>query len=240
MPPPNSPSPDDQPATILSWDGVRRGVVDTLPIAAFVVPYGLAVGLAAADKGLDPVLAGLMSAVVFAGGSQLAALDLWTEPLPVAIILTTVLLVNARHLLYGAALYPWLRPLPPLKRYPIMALMTDTSWAHTTAAIRNAERDAGVLVGAGLASWFVWIAATWAGAKFGSGLGNPKTYGLDVVMIGFFAATLTTLWRGKSNLAPWVAAAAASLAGLWLLPPGWHILTGALAGGIVGVISDAD
>jgi predicted branched-subunit amino acid permease len=176
--------------------------------------------------------------MVFAGASQFAAIELWREPLPWLLILVTVGVVNARHLLYGAALYPWLQSLPAHKRYPIMGMMTDTSWAHTMSAIQNSERDAGVLVGSGLSLWLVWWVATWVGATFGASIGNPKTFGLDAVMIGFFAATLVTLWRGRGDIAPWIAAAAASGAGVFLLPTGWNILAGAIAGGVVGVLFD--
>jgi 4-azaleucine resistance transporter AzlC len=237
-PPAKPSSAPDSPATILTRDGVWRGFRDTLAIAVLVAPYGLAVGLAASDRGLEPWLAALMSALVFAGASQFASIELWREPLPVVLILVTVAVVNARHLLYGAVLYPWLRSLPAHKRYPIMGMMTDTSWAHTTAAIQNNERDAGVLVGSGLGLWLVWWTTTWVGATFGASIGNPKTYGLDVVMLGFFAATLVTMWRGRGDLAPWFAAAAASAAGVYLLPTGWNILAGAIVGGIVGVLVD--
>ena len=52
-----------------------------------------------------------------------------------------------------------------------------------------------------------------------------------------FAAVLAGLWRSvREDLLPWLAAAAVALASSWLLPSGWHVLTGALAGGLVGVL----
>ena len=220
MPTSEQPAPNAERQTVITPAGILRGMRDMAPVALFVVPYGLAFGLAAANRGLDAWLATFISAAAFAGGSQFAALDLWAEPLPVFLILITVLLVNARHLLYGAALYPWLASLPAYKRYPIMAMMTDTSWAYTAAAIRDGERDADILLGSGLGLWLVWVVSTWAGVKFGAGLGDPRTYGLDVVMVGFFAATLVSMWRGSVDLAPWIAAAAAGACGVWLLPFG--------------------
>jgi 4-azaleucine resistance transporter AzlC len=218
--------------------GVLAGVKLMAPLAIFVVPFGLAFGLAAIQKGIDPWTAIAMSAIVFAGASQFAALDLWLHPLPVVAILVTTGIVNARHLLYGASLYAWLRPVPHVQRLPVVAVMTDLAWATSMQAAQRGERDVGILLGGGLLLWVVWTLATAAGAFLATGIGDPKLYGLDVVMVAFFAANLVGLWRGRSDVVPWLAAAAAALAGLWLLPTGWHVIIGAMAGGIVGVLAD--
>jgi 4-azaleucine resistance transporter AzlC len=225
-------------AEALTWRGMVAGVKLLAPLAIFVVPFGLAFGLAATERGMDPATAIIMSAVVFGGASQFAALDLWTHPLPWAAILITTGIVNARHLLYGAAIYPWIGRLPPSKRYPGLAVMTDLAWTATMQAIAKGERDAGVLLGGGLLLWVVWVLATAAGAILAAGIGDPKQYGLDVVMVAFFAASCVGLWRGKSDVMPWAAAIAAALAGIYLLPTGWHVIVGAFAGGLVGVLTD--
>jgi 4-azaleucine resistance transporter AzlC len=230
------PAPPD--AGTFTLAGVIAGARLLAPLAVFVVPFGLAFGLAATQKGIDPWIAILMSGIVFAGASQFAALDLWAHPLPVAAILITTGIVNARHLLYGAALYPWLAPVPRGPRYAMLAVMTDLAWSATMQASAKGERDAGILLGGGVLLWIVWILSTAVGAFLAAGIGDPKRYGLDVVMVAFFAASLAGLWRGRSDVAPWIAASAAALAGLWLLPTGWHVIVGALAGGLVGVVTD--
>lgn len=240
---PESPAPEAgavfaTPPTTLTLAGVREGMLDMAPVAVLVIPFGLGFGVAASQKGLEWWLSTLMSAVTCAGASQFAALDLWAAPLPVLPILITVLVVNARHLLYGAAIYTWLKDLTPVQRFPILAVMTDSNWAYAMSKRAKGAGDAGLLLGSGLALWIVWIASTAAGATLGSGIGNPKTFGLDVVMIAFFAANLAGLWRGREDMVPWLAAAVGALAGLWLLPPGWHVLSGAAAGGIAGVLAD--
>lgn len=229
---------DAASATVVTLRGVREGARDIAPAAVFVVPFGLAFGAAAVQKGLDPWLAVVMSALLCAGASQFAALDMWAEPLPALAILVTVAIVNARHLLYGAALYPWISSLSPGQRFPILLTMTDLAWSYAMAAASSGKRDAGVLLGSGLLIWLVWILATAAGALLGAAIGNPKMYGLDVVMVSIFAANLVGLWRGPREIRPWVAAAIAALAGLWILPAGWHVIAAALAGGTVGVICD--
>jgi predicted branched-subunit amino acid permease len=60
----------------LTADGVWRGMVDIAPLAAFVVPFGIAFGVAASAKGMPADVSVLMSIAIFAGASQFAALDL--------------------------------------------------------------------------------------------------------------------------------------------------------------------
>src|SRR5829696_8802781 len=62
----------------------RAGALDgarlTLPLLPGIVVYASAFGAAAAQKGLSLCEAVAFSAFVFAGASQMLALELWTEP----------------------------------------------------------------------------------------------------------------------------------------------------------------
>lgn len=96
----------------LVWTGFRQMV----PIGAFVAVFGAAFGLAALQHGLSAASALGMSTLVFAGAAQFAVLDLWGPQVPMLALVLTVFAINARHLLMGATLYPWLRQLPITQR----------------------------------------------------------------------------------------------------------------------------
>src|SRR5690606_31462283 len=83
-------------------DGLR----DIAPVMVAAGPIGLLFGALGVGKGLSVAEAGLMSLLVFAGGAQFAAMELWTWPVPVAALAFSTLLVNARHILMGASLGP--------------------------------------------------------------------------------------------------------------------------------------
>jgi 4-azaleucine resistance transporter AzlC len=225
-------------ATAITRAGVLRGMRDMLPVALLIAPMAMAFGVAATQQGLDAWVAILMSFLLNAGASQFAALELWTSPLPVLLIFTVTLAVNARHLVYGASLYPWLAPLPPFARYSVLGITNDASWAYAVQAQGRGATDAGLLLGASALLWVNWTAATILGTFFGAAIEDPRTYGLDVVMLAFFAASLVSLWTGPGDLKPWLAAALGALLALWLLPAGWHVLAGAFAGGVVGALVD--
>jgi predicted branched-subunit amino acid permease len=175
-----------------------------------------------------------MSALIYAGASQFAALDLWVAPLPLATLALTVLAVNARHILLGAVLAPWLLRVPRLRRLAALFFLSDANFAQAMAARERGERDAGILLGSGLTMWVCWMAGTSIGVAAGSLLGDLSRFGFDAVMVAYFAAVVAGQWKGRADLLPWIAAAAVALAGAHVLPPGWHIIAGALTGGIIG------
>jgi 4-azaleucine resistance transporter AzlC len=211
-----------------------RGCVEIAPIAAFIIPFGIAFGVAASAKGIAPEISIFMSFAICAGASQFAILDLWHAPLPLATLALTVLAVNARHILLGAALAPWLLRVPLLGRLAALLWLSDGSFAYTIAARERGELDAGILFGSGATMWLIWVASTGIGALAGSLLGDLSRFGFDAVMVTYFAAIVIGQWKGTKDLFPWLAAAAVAVIGTHVLPPGWHIIAGALAGGLVG------
>jgi predicted branched-subunit amino acid permease len=209
-----------------------RGAVEVAPLAAFVIPFGIAFGVAASSRGMSPEIGVFMSAAIFAGASQFAALDLWHAPLPLATLALTVLAVNGRLIMLSAALAPWLLKVPVVPRLAALLLLNDSNFAY---AMGRGEFDAGILFGSGLIMWVMWAVSTAVGAFAGSALGEPSRFGLDAVMVAYFTAVVVGQWKGRADLAPYVTAAGVAVAGTYVLPPGWPIIAGALAGGIMRV-----
>ncbi|UXI02439.1 AzlC family ABC transporter permease [Photobacterium sp. TY1-4] len=217
-----------------TYTDVWNGFTQLVPLSFFVIVFGIAFGVASAQTGLDNISTMLMSALVFAGASQFATLDLWGADVPIIPVIVTVFAINARHLLMGATLYPWLRELPPAKRYGVMLLASDANWAMSMQAFSRKEPGLGLLIGGGLALWSFWIIGTWLGLYFGNAISDPVSLGLDMVMGCFL---LSMIGVGPKNLrvfAIWAAAAGSSLLAYWYLPENSHVVVGAIAGGTLG------
>ena len=215
---------------------IWKGFKQLLPISSFVVIFGLAFGLAAISSGLDNTSTVLMSALAFAGAAQFAVLDLWGTQVPLVPLIVTVFAVNARHLLMGATLYPWMHHLPPVPRYGAMLIVSDANWAMSMQAFARGQSGLGLLVGGGIALWLAWVIGSWLGIYFGGLIQTPEKWGLDMVMGCFLLAMVV---GGKKNLRMfviWVAAASASLLAYWYLPKNSHVVAGALAGGTLGAV----
>ena len=138
---------------VLTRAGCIKGAREILPLCTFVFVLAATFGVAARQAGLSITLASLMSAMVFAGGAQFAALALLGPPPAMLPLLLGTLAINARHLLLGASLAPWLLQLPWWQRLGAVTVLSDANWAEAMRAHAAGERDAGVLVGAGLTMW---------------------------------------------------------------------------------------
>jgi predicted branched-subunit amino acid permease len=224
---------------VLTRAGWLRGAREILPLCTFVFVLAATFGVAARQAGLSAALATLMSALVFAGGSQFAALGLLGPPPLLWPLLLATLAINARLLLLGAALAPWLSRLPRWQQLTGVTVLSDANWAQAMRAYADGERDAGALVGGGATMWAFWIAGTLFGALAAQAVPDVRRYGLDALLLGFFAAALTGGWRGRIDAPAAVGAAAATvIAGLFGRRE-WSVLIGALGGAAAGTWSDA-
>lgn len=224
------------PTVTFGWDGVRAGFVRTLPVALGVAAYGLVYGVLARQAGLSLWEGLALSGLVFAGASQFVALDLWAHPLPVSALIVTTLAVNLRHVLMGATLRPWFGGLTPLEAYGSMFFMVDEGWALTLTELNSGGSRASFLLGTGLALYLAWVGSTGLGMTAGSLLGDPARLGMDFAFTAMFLALLAGMWRGRRDLAPWLAAGAVALLVEHFVPGKWHIVAGGLAGGLTGAL----
>jgi predicted branched-subunit amino acid permease len=223
---------DEARGVQFSMAGLRTGAVLVLPALPSVVVLGLVFGALSAQSGLSLLESAAMSVFVFAGASQLSALELWQTPLPIFTIIAVTAAVNSRLLLMGAALRPWFRGLPPAQLYGSLAMIVDMTWATALRYRAEGGNDAAVLLGGSLGMIVLWVGATGAGHALGSVIRDPAAYGFDLIVPIFFTAILVTLWRGRREAAPWAVAAATALVVSALLPSYWYVLIGALAGSL--------
>ena len=100
--------PEKPGQAFISTKGISRGMRDMAPLATFVIPFGIAFGVAAIEAGLTGTQTIFMSGTVFAAASQFAVLEIWGAGIPLVPLILIALAVNARHILMSASLYLWL------------------------------------------------------------------------------------------------------------------------------------
>ena len=225
-----------KPRAVFTRNGVRRGMQAAIPMGIGVAVYGVVFGLLARQVGLNFLENLSMNVLVFAGAAQTAALDQWTYPLPIVAIVGTTFLINVRLVLLGAAVQPWLEPLPGRIAYPMMHVLFDEGWAIAMQARRKGEQDIGFFLGANLFVGLCWLPAVVIGHLVGGGVGDPAAIGLDFAFTTLFAAMLFGGYRTRFDLVPWTAAGAAALVTSWLLPGTWYVLVGGVVGFVVGFL----
>lgn len=229
--------PPEKPGLTLTRAGIVEGMKLAIPILPGICFFGMAYGAAAAQTHMSLLEATLSSWLVFAGASQLVALELWRENWTFTAILGLALIVgtvNSRLILMGASLHQWLGQLPAIKLWPSLFFLTDANWIISERYRAQGGHDAGIYLGSGLLLWIVWGAVTVPGYLISSLVPDPKLFGLDLVMPLFFILMLVPMWKSRADLVPWcVAGAVASL--VWMIVPGYaFIVTGAVAGALTG------
>ena len=204
---------------------VRRGAVRSVPILLGIAPFGLVVGVAAVEAGLSPIQTVATSVVIFAGASQLAAIDLFGRDAAPAVVVLTAAVINVRMVMYSASIAPRFRAYPRHLRPLCSYLLTDQAYALTVAP----DEHPSVYHYLGIAGslWAVWQVATVAGIAVGRGI--PPSWGLTFAVPLVFLALLVPAVTDRPRLvAALVGGTVAVLGGG--LPFNLGLVTGALAG----------
>lgn len=211
-------------------DDARRGLSDIWPAMLAAVPIGLLFGALAAGKGLSPLETMLMSTLVFAGGAQFAAIELWATPAPVGALVFSTLLINARHVLMSASLVPKLQGFSRMQTLVGLSYMADENWALAEKRARTHALTPAYWFGMVVPFVACWIATSTLGAVVGAALGDPRRFGADFAFTALFIALVAAFWKGRVTF--WTVAAAGTASALTyrLIGPPWHVLAGALCG----------
>jgi predicted branched-subunit amino acid permease len=219
-------------------DGFLRGMRDGAPLGLSIFAYGLGFGLVAAQAGFGIGRAVATSAAIYSGSAQLAAVNLLQSgAATLAALFATILVVNARYILFGAALQPWLGQTSGARAYGSLLLLGDANWMLTMRAIAAGEADRAYLAGTGAPMIAGWLSGTAIGAGAVSILPAPQALGFDLMLATFAAAMMAAMTRRSADLVPVAVGAVAALLIAWLFGPTTAIVGAGLAGGLVAAMT---
>ena len=201
-------------------------------MALAVGAVGIAFGAVATDGGLSLAKALALSALVYGGSAQLAALGVAAEGGSGGASVAAGLLLSARNVAFGVALAPLL---PRALRRPAggVQLVIDQSAA---AALAEPRRDR-----AWRAFWVtgVWVLVLWlAGTAAGwalTGAIDIEAFGVNAAIPALFLALLAPRMANPAEAATALAGGAIALALVPVAPPGVPILA-ASAGVVAGLL----
>ncbi|OJA25580.1 branched-chain amino acid ABC transporter permease [Burkholderia ubonensis] len=218
---------------------MSRGLRASLPMMLGFVPFALVLGAQAAQKGLSLLEVPMLTGLNFGGGSEFAAIRLWTSPPHIALIVAMSFLVNSRHILMGAAFAPYIRRLPRRRAFAALFFMCDESWAMSLADARRHSADhisvpyyAGVAAGL----YMTWLSMTTLGAALGPTIGDVEQYGFDMAFTAVFLVLLRGMWKGMRASRPWFVSLVVAAATHLAVPGAWYVAAGACAGLIAAVL----
>ncbi len=209
----------------------RRLWLDGAGIGLSAAAFGVVYGLAARQAGFSLVEGVAMSVFVFAGAAQFAAVGLVAQGVPWLGIVVLTALLNARHLLYSAALAPWFAQRSRIERAASAHVLTDEAFALALPAFRALGRhDRTTFVIAAAIPAVPWMLATTTGLVGGSFLPDPGALGIDVVFPAAMGGLAVALLTDRRSVVAAVSGASLGVAVALISQPSMGVLLGGLVG----------
>ncbi len=178
-----------------------RVPTETIPLALAFFAVSFAFGVLAREQGLSFGLSVLMSALVYAGTSQVVALGMLATSQPVWLIVTVTLLVNSRLMLMGSA---FAKTAAGWKRW--VRLLFAFQLTDETFALLLNPRD-GSEVSPARALWIqaaahgAWVGGTVLGFLLGGDTSQLHGLGLDYALVAMILAVLVLQIKTRETFA---------------------------------------
>ena len=176
-------------------DTFIKGILDILPLMIPVVPFGIIYGVIGVEIGFSPMEVFAMSFVIFAGSSQIAFAQLFAAGASPLVMISSVAVINSRHILYGAVLAEYLGKLRLTWKILLSYLMADQAFSVSSAYFKKNVKNKNVhfhMLGSGLTLWSLWQLSTLIGIVLGNIV--PVQLGLEfAIPLTFFSLILSEL-----------------------------------------------
>lgn len=241
MPPPSpessSPSPRPPSSRAAAY---RAGFRSVAPMLVGIVPFGLVAGASPVAEGLGGGAAIGFSTIVFAGASQLAAIDVLGGGGAALVAAVAAWTINLRVVLYSASLAPHLANESLPTRLGVAYLLTDQAYAVSISEWTGDDdpaRRVPFYLGAGLTLWSSWVLSTALGVVIGSSV--PDDVPLEFAVPLVFLVLLIPAINGRPAAVAAVVGGFGAVAAAELGADDLSLTLGALAGIVAGTIVDA-
>ena len=217
-----------------------KGARDTIPLILGAIPFGIIFGTLASGTGLSFWAAMAMSLFVFAGSAQFIAIGLVSQGTGWLVIVLTTLVVNLRHLLYGASLVPYYRKLSGAWKALLSFGLTDETFAVSFMRYRKkdgSENKHYYNLGSMVLMYINWNLCTLAGLTIGKTVPGIEKWGLDFAMPATFIGMVIPYLVSSPMWAAVFTAGIVSVA-LNVLPHKLGLMAAAVAGTAAGVFCE--
>jgi predicted branched-subunit amino acid permease len=214
-------------------DGLRSGAIIALSSAPFAVLFGAI----ATDNGISLPESALMSATIYAGASQLVGIELFGHHVAGWLVILSIFAVNFRHILYSAAVTRYIAHFSLPQKLLAFFFLIDPAFAET---VRRGESGTPITLAWYLAFAIViyipWIVFSVVGAAFGSLLGDPRVWSIDVLLPIYFLGLVVGFRRKPGFYPVALASFVGSILGYIFVGSPWHVSIGAVCGVIVAAV----
>lgn len=210
---------------------VRRAILDALPLYVPAVPFALVIGLVIIDTGMNPLVGWSTAPVIFGGAAQLVLISLLGSGVAVGAAISAALVVNARHLMYSAAMAPTFQNQPRWMRWVGPYVLIDQLFALSVLRTDDSPADFRTYyLAAGFTFWTLWQITVALGLFIGPVI--PEEWNLEFAVPILFLGLIVMGIDKSSKLV-----AALVGAGVTFLAAGLPNRSGLLVGAMVGIVA---
>lgn len=213
----------------------RDGFVDAVAFLPSTTILGVIFGASVGSVGLSGPGAILMSALVFSGAGQFAALPLW--PQGGAVIVLSVFVLSLRFSLITASMAPMLVGASRLRRAILAYCVTDENYA--LAVTRGGGHLApAYLVGSWIPLYLGWLIGTAIGVLVGAQVPAGWLGPLKAVFPLVFLVLTVLLCTAVRLAIVAVLGGVLSIVSAAVLPPAWSVIGAGLTASLIGLLLD--
>lgn len=213
-------------------DGIRAMTPLILP----AIPFALVVGVLINDSEMNNLVGWLSGVIVFAGSAQFVALSEVIAGGGVIVTVLAVWVINARHVIYSAALADRFRDTTSGWKWLASYVLTDQVFAVVEPLEeRSLQYRQTFFLSAGFLAWSVWQLATLAGILAGDFI--PESWSLLFAVPLMFLGLMVLAIRDSPGL---IAAAVGGVTAILGtdMPQGTGLLLGAFLGIAAGGLAE--
>lgn len=201
---------------------IRIAFKASLPVMAGYIVLGLGFGVLLQNQGYGFVWAFLMSAGIYAGSMQYAALDLISGGANLITTALMTLMINARHFFYGLSMLDKYQHTGKARPYLIFAL-TDETYSLVCSPVPEGAEARRYYLLVSLFDHLYWILGSILGSLAGSILPFDST-GMDFAMTSLFVVIFVEQWISAKSRIPAMLGVGISVVCLVLLGPGRFVI----------------
>ena len=211
------------------------GMLAGLPVIIGFVFVAIAFAIMAVEAGIPAWQTVLMSAMVFAGSSQMIAVTMLTQGAGIVTIVLATFIINLRHLIMSTCVMNRLKGVP--RRAAVLAAfgITDESFAIFTTTAEE-KTSLFFLLGLITVTYSSWVAGTALGCAAMQFLPDFVSKSMGITLYAMFIGLLVPNVKGDARIRS-VVLITASLSFFFsrFMTAAWTIIFATLIGAAVGI-----
>lgn len=213
---------------------ILRGAKAAIPIVLGFIPVGIAYAIMAKSAGFNVAETVFMSVCVFAGASEMMAVEMYKQGAVIAAIVLATFMMNLRHVIMSTCIFEKTEKQSVIKRLFLGFFVTDESFAVITTEKKKCTFW--FFASLAVTHYLAWAVGTTIGAFAANLLPKTLSVSLGIALYAMFIGLLVPSIKKNLRLFILVVATAGlnSLLSLFL-NGAYSIIISTLAGATVGV-----